>query len=117
MFNKGVGLDRGVGGGGKFYEWTGKRMREGKSSKLSSKKGASVSKFTLIKLFFNWRRFIYFASMSKIQIFLYLYPQIPPKYVCCFLVGAGVNHNITICPKTSNPASMPLMNVINVWTY
>jgi hypothetical protein len=33
------------------YEWTGKRMREGKSSKLSSKKGASVSKFTLIKLF------------------------------------------------------------------
>jgi len=40
MFNKGVGLYREVGGGCKFYEWTGKRMGEGKFSKLSNKKGA-----------------------------------------------------------------------------
>jgi len=66
MLNKGVGLYREVGGGQVF--------------KINKQKRGFVSKFTLIKLLFNRRRFIYFASMPKIQIYLYLYPQIPPKY-------------------------------------
>ena len=88
MFNKGVGLDRGVGGGGKFYEWTGKRMREGKSSKLSSKKGASVSKFTLIKLFLTGED-LFFCFHVKNSDFSLIVSTNSPKICLLFFSGGG----------------------------
>ena len=84
MFNKGVGLDRGVGGGGKFYEWTGKRMREGKSSKLSSKKGASVSKFTLIKLFLTGEDLFILLPCQKFRLFFICIHKFPQNMFVVF---------------------------------